>query len=158
MSRNRMKQQVDQHCFECTFQVDDMVFLHLHPYKQSSLKIKGHHKLAPNFYGTCKVLKNIGFVPYKQELPPSFRVHRVFHVSCLKNVVGTNIRAQIVLPEQDNEGSIILDPVAILNKCTCQLHSQSITEVLIQWHNMQLEDTTWEPLLQIQQQFPHLKL
>ena len=51
MERNQLKQQVDQHHFERTFQVGDMVFLRLYPYKQSSLKLKGHHKLAPNFYG-----------------------------------------------------------------------------------------------------------
>ena len=82
-------------------------------------------------------------------LPPSSRIQQV---------IGTNIREQIVLPERDNEGSIISDSEAILNKRTCQLRSRSITEVLIQWHNMQPEDATWEPLLYIQQQFPHLKL
>ena len=52
-------------------------------------------------------------------------------------MIGTNIKAQIVLPERDNEGSIISDLAAILNKRTCQLRSWSITDVLIQWHNMQ---------------------
>ena len=47
MARNRMKQQAGQHHSERTFQVSDMVFLHLQPYKQSSLKIKGNQKLAP---------------------------------------------------------------------------------------------------------------
>ena len=103
MARNRMKQQVDQHHSESTFQVNDMVFLHLQPYKQSSLKLKGHQKLAPKFYGPYKVLQKIGFVAYKLELPPSSRIHPVFHVSCLKKVIGTNIRAQTVLPELDTE-------------------------------------------------------
>ena len=56
------------------------------------------------------------------------------------------------------EGSIILELEAILNKRTHRLHSRAITEVLIQWNDMQPEDATWEMLLQIQQQFPHLKL
>ena len=92
------------------------------------------------------------------ELPPSSRIHPVFHVSYLKKFIASNIRVQIVLPEIDNEGSIILESEAILNKRTHNLHSHSITEVLIQWHNMQPEDAIWEPLLQIQQHFPHLKL
>ena len=71
MERNRMKQQVDQHCSERTFQVGDMVFIHLQPSKQSSLKIKGHRKLASKFYGPYKVLQKIGFIAYKLELPPS---------------------------------------------------------------------------------------
>ena len=118
MARNRMKQQVDQHWFERTFQVGDMVFLCLHPYKQSSMKLKGHQKLAPKFYGPYKVLQKIGSVSYKLELPPSSRIHPVFHVSCLKNMIVTNIRAQTVLTELDMEGSIILDREAILNKHT----------------------------------------
>ena len=77
MERNRMKQQVDQHRFERTFQVNNMVFICLHPYKQSSLKLKGHEKLAPNFYGPYKVLQKIGSVAYKLELPPSC-IHLVF--------------------------------------------------------------------------------
>ena len=55
-------------------------------------------------------------------------------------MIGTNIKAQTVLLELDKEGSIILESKAILNKHTCHLRSQSITEVLIQWHDMQLED------------------
>ena len=80
MARNRMKRQAYQHCSKHTFQVGDMVFLRLQPYKQSSLKLKGHQKLAPKFYGLYKVLHKIGSVAYKLELPPSCRIHPVFHV------------------------------------------------------------------------------
>ena len=66
--------------------------------------------MGPKFYGPYKVLQNIGFVAYKLELPSSSRIHPVFHVSCLKKVIGTNIKAQTVLPELDIEGSIILEP------------------------------------------------
>ena len=98
--------------------------------------------LTPNISSLYTILQKIGSVPYKLALPPSSRIQQV---------IGTNIREQIVLPEWDNEGSIILDPEAILNKCTCQLYSWAIIEVLIQWHSMQLEDATWEPLLQVHQ-------
>ena len=56
MARNRMKRQADQHRSERTFEFGDMVFLRLQPYKQSSLKLKGHHKLAPKFYGPYRIL------------------------------------------------------------------------------------------------------
>ena len=121
MAITHMKHQADQDGFERTFQVSGIVFLHLHPYKQSSLKLKWHQMLAPKIYGPYTVLQKIGFVSCKLELPPSSRIHLVFHVSCLKKVIGTNIRAQIVLPELDNEGSIILELKAILNKRTHQL-------------------------------------
>ena len=34
MAKTCMKHQADQHCSERTFQVSDMVFLHLHPYNK----------------------------------------------------------------------------------------------------------------------------
>ena len=58
--------------------------------------------MDPKFYGPYKVLQKIGFVAYKLELPPSSHVHPVFHVSYLKKVIGTNIRAQLVLMELDS--------------------------------------------------------
>jgi hypothetical protein len=46
--QNRMKQQVDQHCSERSFEVGDWVFLRLQPYKQVSLKkSKKDNKLSP---------------------------------------------------------------------------------------------------------------
>ena len=73
--------------------------------------------MAPKFYGPYKVLQNIGSIVYKLELPPSC-IHPVFHVSYLKKVISTNIRAQIVLPKLDNEGSNISELDTILNKPT----------------------------------------
>ena len=96
MERNCMKQQANQHNSKRTFQVGDMVFLCLHPHKKSSLKLKEHQKLAPKSYGPYTILQKIGYVAYKLELPPSSCIHLVFHVSCLKKVIGTNITTQIV--------------------------------------------------------------
>ena len=119
LTRARMKQQADQHRSEHTFQVSDMVFLCLQCYKQSSVKDKGHQTLAPKISGPYLVLQNIGYVVCKLALPPS----------CIQQVIGANISAQIVLPEWVSEGSIISNLEAILNKCTCHLLSRSITKV-----------------------------
>jgi hypothetical protein len=114
MAQNRMKQQADQHRSERSFEVGDWVFLRLQPYKQMSLKqAKKDNKLSPNYYGPYKVLQNIGTMAYKLELPASSRVHPVFHVSCLKKVIGDKIPVQTILPELDEEGKIILEPEAI---------------------------------------------
>ena len=80
-SKNRMKQQVDQHRSERSFEEGYWVFLGLQPYKQMSLKqLNKENKLAPKYYGHYKVLQKIGSMAYKLELPASSRVHRVFHV------------------------------------------------------------------------------
>jgi hypothetical protein len=109
-----MKQQADQHHSERSFDVGDWVFLRLQPYKQMSLKqAKKDNKLSPKYYGPYKVLQNIGTMAYKLELPASSRVHPVFHVSCLKKVIGDKLPVQTILSELDEEGKIILEPEAI---------------------------------------------
>jgi hypothetical protein len=114
-AQNRMKQQVDQHRSERQFQEGDQVFLRLQPYKQTSLKDKGCQKLSPKFYGPYQVLQRIGEVAYKLALPPTAKIHPVFHVSCLKKVIGNNCRIQTSLPELDEEGSIWLQPEQVLD-------------------------------------------
>ena len=74
---------------------------------------KKDNKLSPKYYGPYKVLQKIGTMEYKLELPTSSRVHPVFHVLCLKKVIGENILVQIILPELDEEGKIILEPEAV---------------------------------------------
>ena len=111
LAQNRMKQQEDQHRSERSFDLGDWVFLWLQPYKQMSLKqTKKDNKLSPEYYGPYKVLQNIGTMAHKLELLVSSRVHPVFHVSCLKKVIGENIPIQTVFPELDEEGKIILEP------------------------------------------------
>jgi hypothetical protein len=102
MAQNRMKQQADQNRSERSFEVGDWVFLRLQPYKQMSHKqAKKDNKLSPKYYGPYKVLEKIGTMAYKLELPTSSRVHPVFHVSCLKKVIGNKIRIQTILLELD---------------------------------------------------------
>ena len=67
------------------------------------------------------MLQNIGTMAYKLELPASSRVHPIFHVSCLKKVIGENISVQTILPELDEEGKIILEPEAVTETRTRQL-------------------------------------
>ena len=50
---------------------------------------------------------------YKLELPTSSRVHPVFHVSCLKKVIGDKIPVQTIFLELDKEGKIILEPKVV---------------------------------------------
>ena len=68
------------------------MFLRRQPYKQMSLKnTKKDNKLSPKYYSPYKVLKKIGSMAYKLELPTSSRVHLVFHVSYLKKVISDKL-------------------------------------------------------------------
>ena len=89
MAQNRMKQQADQHRSERNFEARDWVFLRLQPYKQTSIKQqKKNNKLSPKYYGPYQIMQKIGSVAYNLELPPTTKIHPVFHVSCLKKLIG----------------------------------------------------------------------
>ena len=61
---------------------------------------------------------------YKLELPSSSRVHQVFHVSCLKKVIGDQFLVQTILPKLDEEGKTILEREAVTKTRTRQLRNQ----------------------------------
>jgi hypothetical protein len=45
-------------------------------------------------------------VAYQLALPSKLKLGHVFHVSCLKKVIGTKVQTQTSLPELDEEGPI----------------------------------------------------
>ena len=114
-AHNRMKQHAYQHRSERTFQEGDRVFLQLQPYKKTSLKEKRCQKLAPKFYKPYQIFQFIGAIVYKMAFPQTSKIHRVFHVSFLKKVVGNNCRIQASLPKLDEEGSLLLQPEQALD-------------------------------------------
>ena len=81
---------------------------------------------------------------YKLELPNTSRVDQVFHVSCLKKVIGDKIPIQYIFSYIDDEGKVILEPEKISETRTKQLRNRVITEYLIKWKNLTVEDSTWE--------------
>jgi len=83
-------------------------------------------------------------VAYALELPESSRVHNVFHVSCLKRMIGQHQQAQTLLPMLDDEGRIIFEPEYIITTKERRLRTRVIKEYLIKWKNLLKEDATWE--------------
>jgi hypothetical protein len=86
-AQNQQKIYADQHRVEGSFEVGDLVFLRLQPYRQSSLKRSRTEKLKLKFYGPYRVIRRIGDVAYELELPEGSKIHNVFHVSFLKKAV-----------------------------------------------------------------------
>ena len=78
---NQQKVQADKHRVEREFEVGDLVYLRLQPYKHASIKRSGAEKLQPRFFGPYKVKRKVGDVAYELYLPPGSKIHNVFHVS-----------------------------------------------------------------------------
>ncbi|KAF5468849.1 hypothetical protein F2P56_012962 [Juglans regia] len=92
------------------------------------------------------VIQKIGTVAYKLNLPPSSKIHPVFHVSSLKQNLGDQISPLPTLPPVDAEGSVQPEPELILDRRMNKLGNHASTEVLVKWYGASLEDSSWESL------------
>ena len=101
---------VDKNRIDRVFQVEELVYLSLQPYRQSFLKKKGAEKLQLRFYGPYNIIRKVGEVPYELDFPANRKIHIVFHVSCLKKAVGKQIVASKKFPSMDDEGYLVLVP------------------------------------------------
>ena len=103
-AQNQQKIYATIHKVHHSFNVGDLVFLRLQPYRQSSLKKSGAEKLKPCFYDPYKVICRVGEVAYDLELLEGSKIHNVFHLSCLKKEIGQQVITSANLPPLDGEG------------------------------------------------------
>jgi hypothetical protein len=62
----------------------------------------------------------------------------------LKKVIHDMILVQTILIEHDRERKIILELETIIKTWIKQLQNRPITENLVKWKNLPVEDVTWE--------------
>ncbi|GKA47006.1 reverse transcriptase [Tanacetum coccineum] len=111
------------------------------------------HKLSPKYYGAFKVLKKVGQVEYKLELPSSAQVHSVFHVSQLKKCKAEGI-VMGIFPHCQDDGLIAATPVVVLDRRMVKKKNRVAVQLLVQWANCSKDDATWEMYKDIQTRFP----
>ena len=127
-----MKVAADGHRRDVQYKVGDLVYLKLRPYRLCSLAHKLNEKLSPRFFGPYKVLQRVGPVAYKLELPSSTSIHPVFHVSQLKQALGSNERSQPLRSLLDADLEWLVEPESVLGVRTTAMGN----EVLVQWKGL----------------------
>ncbi|XP_070054168.1 uncharacterized protein [Nicotiana tomentosiformis] len=132
-AQERMKYYTDKRRSDREFQVGDMVYLKLQPYRQTSLALRKNLKLSSKYYGPYKVLARVGMVAYKLDLPPKSKVHTVFHISLLKKKVGNRVVVQTTLPITGEDGQFLVKSVAILQRQLIKRNNSAVVRVLVQW-------------------------
>ncbi|XP_026459651.1 uncharacterized protein LOC113360351 [Papaver somniferum] len=153
-AQSRMNFFADKKRSDREFSVGDMVFLKLHPYRQTSVAIRKNFNLSSKYFGPFEILQRIGAVAYKLKLPVGSRIHPIFHVSQFKRKIGLTAATLPQLPLVDHNGHFVIEPEAILHHRLTLRGGLSIPQLLIQWSNSTSEDATWEDTTHIQDQFP----
>ncbi|XP_070660654.1 uncharacterized protein [Malus domestica] len=151
-----MKIQYDKKYKERSFEVGDWVYLRLVPYLHKSLASHSFQKLQPHFYGPFEIVAWIGTVAYKLKLSDSSKLHPIFHVSCLKKHLGSQVTPTMPLPVITEAGILQDMPIAILERQMVKKGHGAVTEVLVQWQNHSQEVATWEPYAELKTKFPEV--
>lgn len=150
----RMKKYADQNRSERNYEVGDMVYIKMQPYRLAAFGLRQSLKLTSKFYGPFLIIQKVGAVAYRLQLPAEVRIHPVFHISQLKKHLGPRAIPDPRLPLVDNEGRIKTEPVAVLDTRALPRPPQLVTQWLVQWRNLSPEESTWEDADFIKGTFP----
>ena len=111
--------------------------------------------LSPEYCGPFRVLKRVGNVAYKLELPEHSKVHPVFHVSHLRkrlhdgdNVVDTGVLIEYKEPPMEPH-----EPERILDHHELCTRNHICQQVLVKWKDRLDKGSTWENSSTLQKRF-----
>jgi hypothetical protein len=149
-----MKKHADKKRTERVFSVGDMVYLKMQPYRMAAFGLRQSIKLTSKFYGPFRITDRVGNLSYKLLLPDGVTINPVFHVSQLKKHVGKNAVPQQGLPLIGEDGKIRTEPLKVHQTRSLPRNNVLVTQWLIEWANLALEDTSWEDADFIKKIFP----
>ena len=140
---DRMKSISDRRRREVIFATGDSVLL-----STKHLKPAGSAKLQRRFVGPFPILERIGSTAYRLDLPASWKIHPVFHVSLLKDYRSSRLhpvqqRLPVLVPAEDAEPEFF-DVERIL-RWRWSPGQRRKKEYLVLWSGHPIDEATWEP-------------
>ncbi|PNY04175.1 hypothetical protein L195_g000590 [Trifolium pratense] len=146
-----MRAQANKHRRDVEYEVGDMVYLEIQPYKMKSLATRFNQKLSPRYYGPYEIIQRVGQVAYKLKLPEESKVHPVFHASLLKKSISPTVGFQ-PLPTCLNE-EWQLEPTTE-EALDTRRNAQGVVEVLLKWKGLTEFENSWESIDKLMSEFP----
>ena len=155
IAQEKMKSYTDLKRRHVEFDEGDMVFLKVRPYRQVSMRKRRNEKLSPKYFGPYRVLKRIGPIAYRLELPANGTIHPMFHISQLKRALGEcENREELVLFLIENHEWLVIQKEVY----RYQKNENGLWEVLMSWKGLPRHEATWENYDDFQQSFPDFHL
>ncbi|GKA57204.1 putative reverse transcriptase domain-containing protein [Tanacetum coccineum] len=136
------------------FSVGDYVLLKVSPWK-GVVRFGKKGKLTPRFVRPFEIIKKIGLVAYRLDLPEELNgVHDTFYVSNLKKcLVDPTLQVPLGV---DAKLNFVEEPVEILEREIKKLKRSRIAIVKVQWNLKRGPEFTWEREDQMKLKYPHL--
>ncbi|KAL4192223.1 hypothetical protein AMTRI_Chr06g192860 [Amborella trichopoda] len=105
----------------------------------STLSLRKNLKLSPRYYGPYQIVKMIGVVAYKLNLPEESHIYR-----CSITLVQTELP-----PVREDDGTLHPKPQTVLNQ---RIHKRK-KQIIIHWQGMSPAEATGEDLKAMTKQF-----
>ena len=157
IAQDRQKSYANNRRRDLEFEVGDMVFLRISPWK-GVLRFGKRGKLSPRYIGPYRIVERIGEVAYRLELPSDLdRIHDVFHVSMLRKYIPDPSHVLTEQPVEIQENlTYEEEPVQILDRREQVLRNKTIPLVKVLWRSHTVEEAIWEHEEQMKRHYPHL--
>jgi hypothetical protein len=154
IAQSRQKSYADGKRRDVVFQEGDYVYLKVSPIRGlRRFKVKG--KLSPRFIRPFKILKRVGEVAYRLELPVQLvDVHDVFHISQLRKGFGPHDKEPLSLDDLNIKEDLttVEHPIRILE--TMMVTRNSVIKMCkVQWSNHAEDEATWERVGELKAEF-----
>jgi ribonuclease HI len=158
-AQSRQKSYADKRRRPLSFNVGDHVYLKVSPIRGTRrFQVRG--KLAPRYIGPFLIVKKVGAVAYKLQLPQEMSdVHDVFHVSQLKKclrIPEEQVTPQTIDLQDDLRYQEV--PVKILDTVTRRTRNSTFRICRVQWSRHSEAEATWEREDALRAEFPNLFL
>ena len=146
--QHRMRKYADKKRMPLEFQAGDEVLLKLTPQIWKKISSKSVHRgLVQKYDGPFEVIKKVGAVAYRLNLPPRLKIHPTFHVSFLKpfheNLLGQRQQLKRAPPTVRKHFDKVVEK--ILDHRTFGMSRQNRrTDYLVQWKGESEVNATWE--------------
>ena len=102
------------------------------------------------------MLRRIGDLAYKLELPSHVHIHDVFHVSLLKPFVPDNFLRLSASVPIDETRTFEMVSEYVLDSREKTLRGRTIREFLVKWKNYLIDDASWVSQEELAKRFPKL--